>query len=268
MEWDRFIQEHEDTISVFSDILEYPTHLHDRLELFCIHTDDTHVRMNDEDYPLGCGDVACVFPFVTHQYVLARSDYEVRRSTGVITADSMLGDMKILTQQYLPRRPVVPAHLVHPEVYMAFERIREALSGHESFQVISAWTQLLFARLLPYLDLVPRKETKSNTAAQKAIAFIAQHYNEPLTLKSMAATLGFSTSYLSHVLIDKSGKSFSELLNFTRVDKVRHMLTSTDLDITQIAYEAGFSSIRSFNRCFFQICNMSPREYRRLSRKI
>ena len=40
------------------------------------------------------------------------------------------------------------------------------------------------------------------------------------------------------------------------------MLEYSDCPITQIAFEAGFQSQRTFNRSFQEIYHMTPREYR------
>lgn len=260
---DQYIEQHTNDISVFADFLAFPMHLHESIELVCVYTYDTWVHIGDQKYLLQKGDVACVFPFQPHGYSLDRMDYGQRNSLGLVVSHAMLGNMDTLLRRYLPTTPVVSAEKVHSEVYIAFEKIRKYIKEGESVQVIAAWTQLLFARLLPEFNLQPQKESKSDKVVQRALQWIANGYNQPLTLEKTAKALGISQSYLSHVLIAKSGKSFSELLNHTRIDKARRLLIDTELSVTEIAYEAGFTSIRSFNRNFFQLCNVSPREYRK-----
>ena len=54
-----------------------------------------------------------------------------------------------------------------------------------------------------------------------------------------------SLFYLSHRFKDITGYSFRDWLNFVRVEKAEKLLLNTSLPITEIAYQCGFSDVRS-----------------------
>jgi xylan 1,4-beta-xylosidase len=56
--------------------------------------------------------------------------------------------------------------------------------------------------------------------------------------------------------------SFTEFLNSYRLDAALALLTETDKDITEIALESGFQSIRSFNEYFKSRIGTTPVKYR------
>jgi AraC-like DNA-binding protein len=56
---------------------------------------------------------------------------------------------------------------------------------------------------------------------------------------------------------------FGEYLADMRLNYGENLLRSSALSATEIAYEAGFTSLSYFSRCFQKKFNCSPREYRK-----
>ena len=60
---------------------------------------------------------------------------------------------------------------------------------------------------------------------------------------------------------------FSEYVNLLRVNRACDLLNDTDKKIADISEDAGFSTIRSFNRAFARHMNMTPIQYRKMLRE-
>ena len=58
--------------------------------------------------------------------------------------------------------------------------------------------------------------------------------------------------------------NFSKIVANVRVDKARHLLRESSKSRTEICYECGFGSERSFHRQFKEITGFSPGEYKEL----
>jgi transcriptional regulator GlxA family with amidase domain len=58
-----------------------------------------------------------------------------------------------------------------------------------------------------------------------------------------------------------TGTGFVRYLSIIRISQAADLLTTTDLKITDIAYQCGFSSIRTFNRVFLEVTGYTPTEY-------
>ena len=56
--------------------------------------------------------------------------------------------------------------------------------------------------------------------------------------------------------------SFNNCINTFRINKSCDLLGETDKKISEISEEVGFGSIRTFNRAFMEIMNLTPLEYR------
>ena len=95
-------------------------------------------------------------------------------------------------------------------------------------------------------------------------AYIHQHYQEPLTLSSLAGDFFINPYYLSHSFKDTLHFTLSDYIQIIRVKNAQHLLMTTDTKVSDIAAACGFSSFSQFNRVFHKHAGMSPREYRQL----
>jgi len=78
----------------------------------------------------------------------------------------------------------------------------------------------------------------------------------------MADQIGVSEQLLSRLINQHYGKSFSEVMNDLRITDAQHWLLTTDAPITVISFDAGFSSLTSFNRVFKEQSGVAPSIYR------
>ena len=83
---------------------------------------------------------------------------------------------------------------------------------------------------------------------------------DTVSLKSMAAHFGYHPVYLSRLLPEKTGKTFSVLLLTARMQRAR-LLDRTDLSIEKIAAMLGYSNSSNFYKAFKRYYGFSPREY-------
>ena len=60
-------------------------------------------------------------------------------------------------------------------------------------------------------------------------------------------------------------KSCRRLFNDHRVEEAKLLSRSSDMHVTQTAFDVGFNSLASFNRVFKAIMEVSPTEYRTAS---
>ena len=107
---------------------------------------------------------------------------------------------------------------------------------------------------------------KGNVHIRRALAYIAEHYAEPITLESVAGEVGLSVSYFSGLFHEVVGASFREHLCSIRVEESKQMLLSTDYSLTDIALAVGFADQSYFCKVFKNEKGISPTEYRKRHR--
>ena len=112
----------------------------------------------------------------------------------------------------------------------------------------------------------PNEKSPALNYVRRAISFMRGNFREPLTLTRAAAEIGVSPCYLSDIFSRNAGRGFTAYLNRLRAENARRLLVTTDISVTQIAFESGFGSVSSMNRCFLREFGLSPRDLRNRDR--
>lgn len=123
----------------------------------------------------------------------------------------------------------------------------------------------LYALCSEYLKQIPlvEREDKQAEIMSDVVEYVEQNYKNTPSLSELAERLGYEYCYFSKIFNRMFSMSFNEYLNTYRFNEACAMLTITDMPITDVAYESGFKSIRSFNNTFKKLAGISPSEYRR-----
>lgn len=82
------------------------------------------------------------------------------------------------------------------------------------------------------------------------------------TVQFVAEKLNISPNYLSRLLKTLTGQSTQQLIHEKLIEKAKEKLSTTDLSVSEIAYELGFEHLQSFSKLFKTKTNLSPLEYR------
>ena len=120
----------------------------------------------------------------------------------------------------------------------------------------------LTSEYLKNIELTVRDDRRGNLMSE-ITEYISENYRQSISLKSLALHLGYDYCYLSKAFNDMFSVSFTDYLNTFRIDHALLLLTNSSLSITEIAFESGFQSIRSFNNVFKNRMGLSPAEFRK-----
>ena len=83
------------------------------------------------------------------------------------------------------------------------------------------------------------------------------------TVQFIAGGLNISPNYLSDLLKVLTGQSTQQHVHEKLIEKAKEKLSTTDLSISEIAYELGFEHPQSFSKLFKSKTNVSPLEFRK-----
>ena len=82
------------------------------------------------------------------------------------------------------------------------------------------------------------------------------------TVLHIAETLNVSPNYLSDLLKVLTGQSTQQHIHDKLIEKAKERLSTTDLSVSEIAYELGFEQPQSFSKLFKQKTNLTPIKFR------
>ena len=103
---------------------------------------------------------------------------------------------------------------------------------------------------------------KNATLMSSIVEYIEENYKKNITLAGMAESLGYEDCYFSRIFNKLFSMNFTDYINVYRFNAACDILTESDMSMTDVAYESGFQSIRSFNSIFKSLSGMTPKEYR------
>lgn len=128
--------------------------------------------------------------------------------------------------------------------------------------------EALFMKLLfTHLSSVEYVENTSAVASlriSKAQHWINDNYTFDITLEMVAKQVNMSRSHFARQFRHYTGFSVIEYLLKVRCDAVANLLASSNADITEVAFSAGFSNLSHFYRHFKRRYGITPKAFRQM----
>ena len=111
-------------------------------------------------------------------------------------------------------------------------------------------------------EVIEQKEEKVPVIEQ-IITEIQEHYTENITLTELAKKYGISVGYLSSLIKENVGLSYSDYVTARRIQKAKELLEDERLSMEQIAEQTGFRDHFYFIKVFKKHTGITPGKYRK-----
>lgn len=96
----------------------------------------------------------------------------------------------------------------------------------------------------------------------KILNFINDNFRT-VTLEKLADNFHYTVPYVSKLIRNATGLTFTEILRETRFDVCRSLLMNSEMKINRIAEIAGFQNTDHFNRIFKKRMGITPSDYKK-----
>lgn len=129
-------------------------------------------------------------------------------------------------------------------------------------------TLLNYAERFYQRQFITRKITNHRILDRLEIMLTDYLNNDALLAKGLpsvqyfADTLNMSSKYLSSLLKQLTGQTTQQIIHGKLIEKAKEKLSTTDLSVSEIAYQLGFEHPQSFNKLFKSKTNRSPLDFR------
>lgn len=228
----------------------FPPHMHLCFELITVLEGEMNVTVDGIENLLHEGEALLIFPNQLHAL-----DSEKSRHMLCIFSPDLVRAYSSKTEKSLPK-----SNLFTPDKYLI-----EALDKTPENAKTIAKKGLLYSLCAAFdenIEYQPRKSGQKSLLS-KIFAFVEENFSGECSLEELSARLGYDYAYLSRCFKKAAGISYVAYLNIYRLNKACYLLDNTDKSILQCALEAGYSSLRTFNRNFKNHFGISPAEYRK-----
>lgn len=268
---------------VADGVYDFPTRIHQFAEIQFILEGEVTLTANGKTEILGADDIIVISPFKPHSF---KTKPGTKRWI-LIPSSNFINDF-ISSDRTLIDGESCGFHssaglssFIRENLFDMGDRVIDLELNVRLTLKIKA---LAYAILNEYTEKVAqRTSTIKNNALAAIILYIAENFRENLTRSSVGAALGYSPSYISHVIEGLADTSFSSLLNSLRIEYAKKLLSEkrhrianprakdsedglsglplSSFNMLDVALECGFGSERSFYRSFKAHTGYSPKAY-------
>ncbi len=256
----------------YGDVPDYfETHWHSAVEILMPTEGCCKVNYTNAQYQVKAGEVLITPSGEMHDL---KTDPHTKRYIFLFEMESLLS---IRDFADIKSMMMFPIHITEesPVCSQVRDLLMSVIREYESGQPLRELS--CYASILMLYALIGRGELASayaqvNTQAGSQPAYLSvfhhilyyidHHYMEDISLESVAGEAGFSKYHFSRLFKQHTNVTFWHFLCLKRVQKAEQLLASTNRSIAEIALQAGFDSIPSFNRIYRKIRNRTPSQYR------
>lgn len=163
---------------------------------------------------------------------------------------------------HMIRRGHATANLILKNLYQLKELQNEVDTEFQTRNILSEIWRLLIKELQENPDSPRMVGTEQTNRLRSMISYINQNYPEKMTLPQIAKTAGVSEREATRCFKKCIGQSPMEYLIKYRLNQAKKLLLETDMSITSICQQCGFSDSAYFGKVFRRSYGMTPSEYR------
>ncbi len=256
----------------FNDRFHGKLHWHPFVEILLCTAPKVDVMVNFSHYSLQYNDILIAYPGDLHsvQPECLDSLLIIQFSNELLTVLPPLSYHVKLLSLY-PHLGYIPFDPESEERVRLIKQFYVAFQSEGTFREVEMYALLLrFFGNVGEFCLRMEKEAPAVTGSSKhkakkmveACLYISQNCTQPLTLETVADFMGVSKSHFAHLFKQYTNATFVDFLTEERVKRAQSLFLNQELQIIDIAYDSGFSSVSSFNRAFKKITGMTPTQFR------
>ena len=243
-------------------------HTHNCSELFYVIEGNGQFLIENKTYPVSVNDLVIVNPNVLHTE-LSLNASPLRYIVLGVEGLELKGNLEYENSNFC----IINFKNIRESILLYLQNMLQEMEsqspGHEVIcQDLMEILIVLLGRQTNFSTILTPVSKKTNRLCGSTKRYIDNHYKENITLEILAEQNHVSKYYLAHAFTEEFGISPINYLISRRIQEAEHLLANTDFSLSLISSTTGFSSSSYFAQIFKKQKGISPREYRKESRKI
>ena len=233
----------------------FSEHWHEHTEIHLILEGSCRLECNGESIELLAGDCAVINSGELHRG--GRGDCVF---LCLLLSPSFFGDTYIIFKRLI-RDPYVSSLFQEIALLAREGDLSEHLEGRAAVHLLMAHLVRLYTLRELNGALYTRHLAKLGKI-NRAITYIHQNYEHPITTASLAEKFYMSEGYFCQLFKEVMKQSALDYLNGIRLEKAKHLLRGTDMSVSEIALRCGFSDANYFSRMYKKRYGEAPTQAR------
>lgn len=244
------------------------SHFHRHIELLYVLESGLLVTVNKETHLMNAGEVAIMDSFDIHSYPNPKQ----LKSISLVIPVALCPEYKKRTKQLMLSSHFVTDSKPCSEILCFLRMMQEhthtfdtplslttRYSPRDEVFIFGCVTAIMGV-ILRVIPLAKREKNNDDDLTKNLLIYLDNHYNENITLETLAKHFGYSKFYFSKICQKILNSSMTKYLNKLRILKFLEDDRS-DATLTELASKHGFSSMRTFQRAFKEYVGITASEY-------
>ena len=148
-------------------------------------------------------------------------------------------------------------------IYMEDSQLFALQAEGITLQVLGRLFQNFSVNTAKQVSEASQSDVLTMNRIREVISYVEEHFREPISLQEISGLLGLGREYFCRFFKKNMGISFLEYVNEIRVSHIYYDLVHTDLPISVLLEENGFTNQKLFNKTFKRIYGETPSAIRK-----
>ena len=260
-----------------------PPHWHPEFEISLITGGSANYKFGTEDYITHEGDIIIIAPNTLHSIIPVDNNVQISDTIVFHMNLAGLSNPDSCTIKYLQpifsgevgiANHVTPESAAYTHIRKCFDELYRIIEQKPPYYEMELKERLmgLLRELYKNQLVLPSKNTPSGIRRNDLIAQILQYIDEnyrlDISIHSVAAKFCLSDVHFMNYFKQTTGMTCNKYINEIRLRQAGKLLLETEMTVSEICFDCGFSNLSNFNRRFKQYYGVTPSEYKKLLKKI
>lgn len=150
--------------------------------------------------------------------------------------------------------------------HMRLEQKKESIKKTLNFSnTLESYQKNLVQQFDEIFEILADDAEKQNIRLlRKAVKYIKENYDKPLTAEVLSELVNLSPVYFSYLFKKNMGMNMTDYITEYRMEIAKKLLFETEMSIYEVASTVGFQDQRYFSKRFKHIVGKTPTEYRKM----
>lgn len=236
------------------DVGNGDVHFHSGMEICIVENGTVEAFINNTGRTLHSGDIALSLPYDSHCYVSGgQSKYCV-----LVLPAKLSHTLAAKLKSGLAPLPFIIDSGNQKKI---LDNLSELKREKDNWLMRLGYVYLILGLIANGTSEIAPSEKLDSELLSKLLLYIDSNYDKPLTLSSISAAFGYHPAYISSYFKSRLDMCISRYISVIRLKNAVLLMRQKKYTITQIAFDCGFNSTRTFYRAFHRELGCSPNEY-------
>jgi len=263
------------TMRTHTRFIHFPKHTHDYVEMVYMCSGETTHIVNGRKIRLHTGELLLLNQRATHE--ICRADEGDIAVNFIVLPDFFASTLAAIGEEETPLRHFLVDCLCGADTgkgflhfcvsdVIAVQNLVENLvltlmqdtpNKRKTSQMTMA---LLFLQLMNNTETLVT-DTQADAAIFRVLRYAETNYADG-SLRELAQLLHYDVCWLSREIKQKTGKTYTQIIQEKRLAQAAFLLRSTDRNVADISAAVGYENVSYFHRIFAATYGKSPKQYR------